>query len=152
MVLSSRRSTFIVRYPIWHKSVKMKKILLLIFLIFISLENKAPIINELYVVKDIPVKPFKSIIYAIGVVESSLDTMAYNPREEAIGYFQIRQVRIDDYNKRTGEHFKLIEMFEYDKAERVFLYYCRLYDDVDEIILQWNCWSQEYLKKVKKYL
>jgi len=102
-----------------------------------------------------PTNPYQKMIYAIGMVECSLDTLAYNPDEDAVGYFQIRPIRLQDYNKRTGSNYTLQEMYDYYKAEKVFLYYAELLKDPDLIIRKWNGsgpMTYEYLKKVKKYM
>ena len=64
------------------------------------------------------------LIKAIVYVESRGNDSAYNEKEGAIGAFQIRQIRIDHYNRLTGKCYQHEEMYEYDKALEVFLYYC----------------------------
>ncbi len=51
------------------------------------------------------------------MVETKLDTLAYNREERAVGYFQIRPIRLRDYIERTGSKYKLKEMYDYDKAD-----------------------------------
>ena len=89
------------------------------------------------------------------MVECGLDTLAYNPIEDAVGYFQIRPIRLRDYNKRTGSTYRLEDMYDYHKAEKVFLYYAKMIKETDLIIRRWNGsgpMTYEYLKKVKKYM
>lgn len=90
-------------------------------------------------------------------VTGAMDTLAVNKIEQAYGYFQIRQVRLDDYYERTGIKYTLGDMLNYQKAERVFLHYAIEigYRDPGKIARDWNgsgpkTW--EYWKKVKNYL
>ena len=102
-----------------------------------------------------PPHPYQEMIYAIGMVECGLDTLAYNPDEDAVGYFQIRPIRLRDYIRRTGSDYVLEDMYDYYKAEEVFLYYAEMIKETDLIIRKWNGsgpMTYEYLKKVKKHM
>lgn len=139
----------------------MKKLTLLTLLVLLMpFALRAPDSPDCYeyercVEESQPINPYQSMIYAIGMVECSLDTLAYNPEENAVGYFQIRPIRLQDYNNRTGSNYTLQDMYDYHKAEKVFLYYAKLLKDPDLIIRKWNGSgpkSYEYLNKVKKYM
>ena len=84
-----------------------------------------------------PINYYTPLIRAVGVVESKLDTLAYNPLEQATGYFQIRPIRLRDYNNRTGKNYTLDQMYDYKIAESIFLYYTkgRSYEVVSK---EWN--------------
>jgi hypothetical protein len=117
----------------------------------------APSSKCLVIIGSQPVEPFKNLIHAIGIVETALDTLAYNPEEEATGYFQIRPVRVDDYNKRTGSNYSLNDMYNYRIAEKVFLYYASVIGpaDFEKIAKSWNGSGPltiTYWDKVKVYL
>jgi len=122
-----------------------------------SLDLFAPVSGNLIVEVAEPVNPFGRIIYAIGMVETRLDTLSYNPEEDAVGYFQIRPIRVKDYNKRTGSNYALIDMYDYDIAEKVFLYYASQigpYNN-EKIAKNWNGSgkiNKIYWSKVKKLL
>ncbi len=87
-----------------------------------------------------PIEPFRHLINAIGLVESLRDTLAYNPVEKATGFFQIRPIRLNDYNKRTGNTFALKDMFNYKISEKIFLYYASEIgpNDFEKIARNWN--------------
>lgn len=135
----------------------MKKMVIIICFFLFSRNLFAPVSGGLVVEVAEPVNPFKELIYAIGMVETKLDTLAYNPEEDAVGYFQIRPIRLRDYNARTGNRFKLKEMYEYEKAEKVFLYYASQigpYNN-EKIAKNWNGSGKKtriYWNKVKKLL
>ena len=135
----------------------MRRMKLLIIITLFSLKAFCPSDPAIRIVKTEAIRPFKPLIFAIGSVECSFDTLAYNPLEQATGYFQIRPIRIEDYNKRTGSNYTLNDMFDYYKAEKVFLYYASRIGpyDMERIIRNWNGkWSltDDYYKKVKSKL
>jgi hypothetical protein len=136
---------------------KLKKIIAVVFLLNLSFRLFAPGGEFIVVFKDPAVEPFKNLIYAIGKVETGFDTLAYNPIEEAVGYFQIRPIRLKDYNRRTGENHKMRDLFNYDISEKIFLYYASLIGpyNFEKIAKNWNGSgpsTAHYWKRVKKYL
>jgi len=114
----------------------MKKLLWVILLAFSNLISYAPdtksnfnesiqntafiavseVMRESYVI-------YNPLIDAIFFIESSRDTSAYNSKENAVGGLQIRQCRIDHYNKLTNKNYTLKDMYDFDKAKEVFLYF-----------------------------
>jgi hypothetical protein len=130
------------------------KLMLTILLLTITFEVFAPTDTRLTIAEGVRIDPFKPVKYAVGMVESELDTLAYNPIERATGYFQITPIRLRDYNERTKSNFVLSDMFDYAKAETVFMYYAHGFGvyRIDDAILDWNCRSQKYLKRVKNHL
>lgn len=122
-----------------------------------SLKLLAPDLDGIAIIKTDPVKPFQKLIYAVGMVEGKCDTLAYNPEEDACGYFQIRPIRIKDYNDRTGSSYILKDMYDYKIAEKVFLYYASAIGpyNQEKIAKSWNgsgSMTKIYWKKVKHYL
>lgn len=102
-----------------------------------------------------PARPYEKIIHAIGMVETKLYTLAYNPEEQAVGFFQIRPIRLKDYNDLTGNHYTIRDMYDYQKAEKVFLFYAMRfhYSDYKGIAKDWNKSRTDiYWNKVKKQL
>ena len=77
------------------------------------------------------------LIKAIVYVESRGNDSAYNPKENAVGAFQIRECRINHYNRLTGKNYTHDEMYEYDKALEVFLYFCKD-RDYEAVAKSWN--------------
>lgn len=135
----------------------MKKMVVIICLSLFSLNLFAPVSGGLTVEITEPVNPFGKLIYAIGMVETKLDTLAFNPEEKAVGYFQIRPIRLRDYNERTGSNYKLKDMYDYDKAEKVFMYYASQIGpyNFEKIAKNWNGSGKKtriYWNKVRKLL
>jgi hypothetical protein len=117
----------------------------------------APTSESLIVVRNLPVQPYKNLIHAIGMVETQYDTLAYNPLEEAVGYFQIRPIRLEDYNSRTGSTYTRQDLFNYNISEKIFLYYATGIGpyDFERIAKTWNGSGKStilYWDQVKKFL
>jgi hypothetical protein len=139
-------------------STKIKEtILITIFLLVFAFDLFAPANKSLVILNSNPEKPFTKLIYAVGMVETRFDTLAYNIQEEAAGFFQIRPIRVDDYNKRTGSNYSYNDMFNYKIAEKVFLYYASIIGpgNFEKIAKSWNGSGPltiSYWNNVKRHL
>lgn len=125
-------------------------------LIFISLFTicKAPEFRCGFIATNEPIKPYERLINAIGIVESGNDDNAVNRTENAWGRYQIRQIRLNDYYNRTGIRYKLTDMRDSVKSREVLIYYCKRFGvyQQDKLILDWNCQSRKYLRKVRSQM
>jgi hypothetical protein len=135
----------------------LKKIVSLVFLVFITFKVFAPASESLTLIRTTPAKPFLSLIHAIGMVETQYDTLAYNPLEEAVGYFQIRPIRLMDYNARTGSAFTMNDLFNYKISEKIFIYYASELGpyNFERIAKTWNGSGKstiQYWEQVKRFL
>jgi hypothetical protein len=135
----------------------MKKIIFIKFLLIFAPQAFAPFHESITILYSPPIKPYEKLIYAIGMTETKGDTLAYNNIEKAVGYFQIRPIRLEDYNTRTGNSYKLNDMFNYKTAEKVFLYYASQIGpyNFEKIARNWNGSGPRtihYWNRVKKYL
>jgi hypothetical protein len=135
----------------------LRKIVSIGFFLAIALKVFAPDSSSIIIARTTPFEPFKSLIHAVGMVETQFDTLAYNPLEEAVGYFQIRPIRLQDYNVRTGSTYTMNDLFDYKISEKIFLYYASEIGpyDFERIAKTWNgsglCTIQ-YWEQVKKFL
>ena len=140
----------------------MKKLFLLLIFGILPLLAGAPLSKTITIEFKPPFSPFKPLLDATAWVESSGNPNALNRKEMAVGLLQIRQVRVDDYNMRTGKNYTLNEMYDTIKAKEVFLWYASQShpSNLEEISRNWNGGQRgmkkrstlEYWKKVKKYL
>jgi hypothetical protein len=135
----------------------LKKIVTITFLLFFAIRLFAPTRGFLIIGTASPVEPFKNLVHAIGMVESQYDTLAYNPLEEAVGYFQIRPIRLMDYNIRTRSSYTMNDLFNYYISEKIFLYYATEIGpyNFERIARMWNgsgASTELYWDQVKKYL
>lgn len=133
----------------------MKRLLLILCILFISDRVAfSPKEKVIYIEKVKPVDPYEKIWEAVCIVESGKDPLAYNKKENAVGIVQIREVRITDYNNKTGNNLKLTEMYDPMRSKSVFLYYAmQIGHEKPEIIAR--CWNGGEngmkLKSTKKY-
>jgi hypothetical protein len=135
----------------------IKKIVSITFLLALALKVFAPTSESVIVVRPLPVQPYINLIHAIGMVEAQYDTLAFNPLEEAAGYFQIRPIRLMDYNNRTGSTYSMNDLFNYKISEKIFLYYATEIGpyNFERIAKTWNGSGEStilYWEQVKKYL
>jgi hypothetical protein len=136
----------------------IKKILLsTLLLLTVVFRASSPDLGGIVLYGLSPVKPYKQLMYAIGFVETMNDTMAYNPREEATGIFQIRPIRLQDYNNRTGSKYKMKDLFDYEVSERIFLYFADQIGpyDMEQIARRWNGsghMTTFYWNRIKEFL
>lgn len=134
-----------------------RKSLITLFFLTFTFSAFAPVNYSLVIAKPPLINPFKPLLYATGMVETMGNTLAYNEFENAAGIFQIRQVRVDDYNRRTGNKYTLADMFDYSISEKVFLYFASLIGpyDLEKIARSWNGsgpMTENYWKRIKAYL
>jgi hypothetical protein len=120
----------------------MLKRILIIFLFLLLTNQVQNSVNpsNLIIIKSESVNPIEDLIYAVGMVEGKCDTLAYNESEQAYGYFQIRPIRLLDYNQRTGQQYQLKDMYNFLIAKKIFLFYARKIGDYDleKIARSWN--------------
>lgn len=136
---------------------EIPRTLMIMLFLFISLKASAPANFKMTIVEYDTVEPFRRLIWAIGMVETGHDTLAYNSVEDAIGYFQIRPIRLLDYNIRTGSNFTRKDLFNYFISEKIFLYYAIMRGpyNFEQIARGWNGSGKstiDYWKKVRAYL
>ncbi len=136
----------------------LKKIRILCFiLITFSLKVSAPCIRSWSVLVPEPVRPYKQLAFAVGMVETKNDNMAFNPREAAAGIFQIRPIRLIDYNKRTGSTVARKDLFDYETSEKIFMYYAEVIGpyNLELIARKWNGsghLTTNYWNRIKRFL
>lgn len=136
---------------------KGRLIITLAFMIFFIPRAMAPGWNSMIVFETSPVKPFSKLMYATAMVETMMNPWAYNEIENAAGIFQIRQVRLDEYNRRTGNKYTLRDVFNPEISEKIFLYFASRIGPYrfEKIAKDWNGSGPKtelYWKKIKKYL
>jgi hypothetical protein len=133
----------------------MQKMSILTFLLSLSSICFAPNINTTFIPIESQINVFKPLLHAVRYVESRGDNLALNITEQAVGAFQIRQCRIEHFNKLAGKNYKLQDMFDYDKAKEVFLFFAGRLKDPELIAKKWNGsgpMTELYWNKVKQLL
>lgn len=115
------------------------RIFLAVLLLSLTVNAAAPDIRTMVIIKPEPMDIYERLMQAILEVESGGDTLAYNPEEEACGPFQIRPIRLTDYNIRTGKKYKMRDCYTMRVSQEVFLYYARIIGpNYETIAKRWN--------------
>ena len=126
-----------------------------LILLFLPIILYAPSMKYLNIPLRSEIKPFERLSWAVTIVESSGNNMALNEKEMAFGAFQIRQCLLSDFNRLSGKDYKLSEMYEYEKAKEVFIFFACMYMDFEIISKKWNGSGKQtevYWQKVKVLL
>jgi hypothetical protein len=133
------------------------KSIIIIFFLLHTIKAGAPDDKVAYIIMSEPVDAYDRLINAVVQVESIGNTMANNLLEEAFGAFQIRPIRLLDYNQRTGNKYKMEDCYNYNISKKIFLYYANQigFPEYEKIAKNWNGSGEttlEYWEKVKSYL
>lgn len=134
-----------------------KIVIVSLLLLCFSFRVSAPDRKSFIIFIPAPDQPYKRLVFAIGMVETKGDTLAYNPLEEAAGYFQIRPIRLTDYNNRTGNRYTRQDLFNFEISERIFLYFADQIGpyDLEKIAKKWNGSGQltiDYWTRIMQHL
>lgn len=129
----------------------------MIFFLLLASRASAPDLKVGFVIYSEPVDAYNRLIEAVIQVESMGDTSAYNIFEQAIGAFQIRPIRLLDYNQRTGSNYKPDDCFNLRISKEIFMYYAKrvAFSDYELIARSWNGSGEAtlgYWEKVKANL
>jgi len=124
------------------------KTILLVILLFISVKLLAPEVRCFYIEKAKAIGRFDRLIAAVVWIESRNNPLAYNPREGAVGAFQIRQCRIEHYNRLTGSNYKLTDCYDYELSRKIFVFFAERIGDgnFEMISRRWNGSGKQTLK------
>jgi hypothetical protein len=134
----------------------MKKMTITILLILLTMVCKAPEWKTLTIIRAESINPYETIVKAVTTVESRNGKYLFNEKENAVGWFGIRPIRLNDYNKRTGKNISHTACYNYEVGRMIFLYYASQFDyrDTKSICVGWNGKSKKnlYYKKIRKEL
>lgn len=125
---------------------------------FLNIRLLAPVGPQKgYIAENSGINPIERLLTAVRYVESQNDDKALNILENAYGAYQIRPIRLRDYNKRTNNHYKMIDCLNPEISKKIFLFYFQDFGiyRMDEAIRAWNGSGRktyEYLRKVQKVL
>jgi hypothetical protein len=135
----------------------LRRLIFAVTFLLVSFRVVAPENHTFMLIESPAIKPFSALIYATSMVETMGNPMFYNELENAVGILQIRQIRVDDYNRRTGNKYTLADMSDIKISEKVFLYFASLYKphELERIAKAWNGsgpMTELYWKRIKEYL
>jgi hypothetical protein len=132
----------------------MKKVVLIVLAFLLFRQLPAPEAKRLFIASASEINTYDPLIKAIICIETDHGRDFYNEKENAVGHFQIRQIRVDDYNQRTKSHYKLSDFYDYKLARKMFLYYAKG-KSFEKAAKNWNGsgpMTEIYWKKVKYHI
>jgi hypothetical protein len=137
----------------------MKKLfMILLFVVpafFMPVELLAPAAGKfITIVQSSAIRPYDNIARAVRWWETR-DRDTINYEEGAHGRYQIRQCKLDEYNKATGNHYRLQDCMEEKVSSRIFFWHMMQYNDTDTAIKRWNGsgpLTVIYLRNIKQIL
>lgn len=133
----------------------MRKILTLLMLIYPFISSQT---NELNIsipfhntVVETSPEPKEILLSAIMAVESSYDSLAYNPSEKAAGILQIRPIMVKEVNRILGDEvYSLEDRWNVEKSKEMFMVFSEYHSpdwDLETVIRNWNGGDKGYRKK-----
>lgn len=133
----------------------MKKLLILIILIIVGPRIYAPTERVIFIESPPGINPYLELYQATCFVESSYRPDAINQQEQAYGLVQIRQCKLDDYNKETGKNYTLQDCLVPEISKEIYMHFASKFDhkEYELIAKKWNGsgpMTGEYWKKVMK--
>jgi hypothetical protein len=132
----------------------MKRIILILCFGLISACLSAPSFKVISIAMPEKISAYDALFKAVCFVESSNRPFIVNEKEQAYGIAQIRQIRLDDYNRKTNKQYKLEDCFNVDISKEIFLFYCTSLD-YEKIAKAWNGSGKQteiYWLKIQKVL
>jgi hypothetical protein len=129
--------------------------IILVFAMFFEILT-APPNKTLCIFEGERINPYIRILKAITDIESSNGVILLNKKENAVGWFGIRPIRLNDYNIKTGKHITLKQCYDYEIGKMICMYYISQVDyrDIKGVAVAWNGKSKEnkYYQKLKNKL
>lgn len=140
----------------------MKKPILMLLLLITLRVAAPPAPAAVMVLVSDAVNPYEAGFRATCTVETGNDTLAYNPVEKAHSIAQIREIRLEDYNYRTGSHYTTKDLYDVNITRKIYMYYASKIDyrDPERVAREWNGWRNgmekestvEYWRLIQLYL
>ena len=115
----------------------MKKLTILFIFFLIPWLLPAPGNALCYIERAEPINYYGRLVEAVYAVESSRNPLAYNSKENAVGGFQIRQCKLDQYIKETGKFYTLEQMYDKKIAESIFMHFTKG-RNYERVARSWN--------------
>jgi hypothetical protein len=111
-------------------------------------------VKEFCIEASVGIESYEPLVRAVYMYESKGDSLAYNPKEGAVGGFQIRQCRIDHYNELKGTNYCLEDCYSYTLSREIFIFFAQG-KTYEQAAKSWNGsgpMTEEYWKQIKEML
>jgi hypothetical protein len=114
------------------------KLFLVLLLLLISSRIFAPANNSLIIPVPEKINRWLDLWLATCTIESENNPGMINIVEGAYGIVQIRQCKLDDYNKATSKSYNLSAVANESISLEVFLHHCSSCNSPEEAARTWN--------------
>jgi hypothetical protein len=114
------------------------RLIFVIFLLLISSRLFAPAHNSLVIPVPGEINRWMDLWRATCLVESENNPDKINIIEGAYGIVQIRQCKLDDYNKATSGSYILPADINMSVSKEIFLHHCSVCKTDEEAARTWN--------------
>lgn len=135
----------------------MKQVIFIAVLLFCMNLSAPPGNDTPVILLNQPINNYEAIWKAVCQVESNGNAYAVNYEKGGFscGIAQIRQIRIEHYNRISGKNYVLDDAFNPEISKEIFMFYAHRIGNEDKLIRAWNGSGKEtyhYLNKVKERL
>jgi hypothetical protein len=136
----------------------MKSLFLITLFLALAIRLYAPDHRVLYITVSDKIQPFQRIWDVICEYESGNNPLAFCIDINglpSVGIAQIQESRLNDYNNQSGDNLTLAEMFNPEKARKVFMWFASKSKTNDSFIRSWNGsgpMAEIYLQNIKSHL
>lgn len=115
----------------------MRKIFAITFS-FLSINLFAPDDNSVIIPVPLEINPWLDLWNATCIVESENNPSKINFQEGAYGIVQIRQCKLDDFNKTTSKDYRISTVLSESVSREIFLHHCSECNSKEEAARKWN--------------
>jgi hypothetical protein len=132
-----------------------KRLIVLFLMILAPLTTFAPIGTTLIIMEAEMIDFWLPVWQAVKTIESSNNSNAVNVIEGAFGCGQIRQEKLDDFNRATGNNYSLVDCLNESVSYEVFRWHCVGYKVLNLAVKRWNgkgARAEVYWRKIQKQL
>jgi hypothetical protein len=114
------------------------RLIFLIAFFLVSLNVFAPDYKAVIIPVPMAINPWLDLWEATCIVESESNPSMINIHEGAYGIVQIRQCKLDDYNKSTSKNYSVSTLMNETVSREIFLHHCSECNSIEEASRTWN--------------
>jgi hypothetical protein len=114
------------------------RLIFVIAFFLLSLNVFAPDYKAVIIPVPMAINPWLDLWEATCIVESESNPFMINILEGAYGIVQIRQCKLDDYNKSTSKNYSVSTLMSESVSREIFLRHCCECNSMEEAARTWN--------------
>ena len=114
------------------------RLILAIAFFLLSINLLAPDDNSVIIPVPMEINPWQDLWQATCIVESENNPFKINFLEGAYGIVQIRQCKLDDFNKATSKKYSISTVLSESVSREIFMHHCSDCNSNEEAARKWN--------------